>query len=604
MQILKRAARTAAALMIAVLVVTACAALPGASMKVQAASNLTSIGLAEHGLMAYRDGWKYVYGGYGNFTSSGVRSSDCSGLIYSYLCWTDDSSAVSPNWSYPRTVTQQANRSSESGTLDTLPRTHGLLITTSGYSHVGIYLGNNMVVDNSTWGVDMRLDTIDKHGWRKWHKLDCVSYPTNGWYMFDGDYYYYENGEYVVNTTRTIDGVTYTFGSDGLSSKTGSGSNDGYDDADSNTNARTTTGVRMRKGPGTEYGTITVLSEGTRLNVINTENSEWHAVETTSGQQGYVSAKYLKITGPVVEQDAPEVEAPSAEDTSVNAAEGVSAKVTTAVHLRDGKSTASQSLGVISAGTAVKASDIGDNSWYKVFVNGKTGYMFREYVRLDSETVPEQPAVNSGTSRSAKTTAGVHMRSGKGTNYSSVALVNEYTPLTVTDTSDSSWYGVLYNGKAGYISSQYISLPGSTVPENTESSTTAQQSEFATAWTAAGVYMRKGKGTEHDTVTLLNENTPVIILDTSNSDWYEVSANGVNGYVYSQYIQTESSDATADIMVTDAYLNLRKTADRNGDVLMVIPENTAVAVTAKNNADWYSVSYNGKTGYVSAEYLK
>ncbi|MBQ1984947.1 MAG: SH3 domain-containing protein, partial [Clostridia bacterium] len=349
---------------------------------------------------------------------------------------------------------------------------------------------------------------------------------------------------------------------------------------------------------------ITVLSEGTRLNVINTENSEWHAVETTSGQQGYVSAKYLKITGPVVEQDAPEVEAPSAEDTSVNAAEGVSAKVTTAVHLRDGKSTASQSLGVISAGTAVKASDIGDNSWYKVFVNGKTGYMFREYVRLDSETVPEQPAVNSGTSRAAKTTAGVHMRSGKGTNYSSVALVNEYTPITVTDTSDSSWYGVLYNGKAGYISSQYISLPGSTVPENTESSTTAQQSEFATAWTAAGVYMRKGKGTEHDTVTLLNENTPVIILDTSNSDWYEVSANGVNGYVYSQYIQTESSDATADIMVTDAYLNLRKTADRNGDILMVIPENTAVAVIAKNNADWYSVSYNGKTGYVSAEYLK
>lgn len=603
MQILKRAARTAAALLFAVLIVTVCAVLPGTSMEVHAASNLTSIGLAEHGLMAYRDGWKYVYGGYGNYTSGGVRSSDCSGLIYSYLCWTDNNSAVTPNWSYPRTVTQQANRSSESGTLDTLPRTHGLLITTSGYSHVGIYVGNNMVVDNSTWGVDMRLDSINKHGWKKWHKLDCVSYPTNGWYMFDGDYYYYENGEYVVNTTRTIDGVTYTFGSDGLSNKTNGGSNDGYDESDGNSNARTTTGVRLRKGPGTEYGTIAVLSEGTRMNVINTENSEWYAIETRSGQKGYISAKYVKVTGPVVEQAAPEVEAPTEEDPSVNAAEGEPAKTTTAVHLRSGKNKNSNSLGVISAGTSVKVADIGDNSWYKVYVNGKTGYMFREYIRLDSTPVPEQPA--SGSSHTAKTTAGVHLRSGKGTNFSSVMLINEYTPITVTDTSDSSWYGVSYNGKSGYISSQYISLSGSTSSEKTENSTSAPSTEAATAWTTSGVYMRKGKGTEHETVTLLNENTPVLILDTSNAEWYGISANGMTGYVYSQYIQTESSSAVAaDIMVTDAYLNLRKTADRNGDILLVIPENTAVAVTNKSSAEWYSVSYNGKTGYVSPSYLK
>jgi LysM repeat protein len=208
----------------------------------------------------------------------------------------------------PRTVTQQVNRSSVSGSIENLPRTHGLLITNSGARHVGVYVGNGMVADASSWDVDMRYASINKHGWTRWHKLDCITYPTNGWYVFDGDHYYYEDGQYVVNTTRTIDGVSYTFGSDGLSSKTDSGSNDGYDDADSNTNARVTTGVRLRKGPGTEYGTITVLSEGTRVNVLNTENSTWYAIETTSGQQGYISAKYVKVTGPVVEQEAPAVE--------------------------------------------------------------------------------------------------------------------------------------------------------------------------------------------------------------------------------------------------------------------------------------------------------
>ena len=53
-----------------------------------------------------------------------------------------------------------------------------------------------------------------------WHKLGSITYPTTGWYKFDGDYFYYENGEYVINTTRTINGVTYTFGSDGVSDKT------------------------------------------------------------------------------------------------------------------------------------------------------------------------------------------------------------------------------------------------------------------------------------------------------------------------------------------------------------------------------------------------
>ena len=171
-----------------------------------------------------------------------------SGLIYSYFCWVDDESNIEPDWNYPRTVTAQANASSASGPIETIPRTHGLIVTIANYDHVGVYVGNNMVVDNSTWGVNMRYESIPGHGWIQWHKLDCVTYPTNGWYKFDGDYFYYENGEYIINTTRTIGGVTYTFGSDGVSDKTpDDDSNDGYDSADSSFNAKTTAGVRLRR---------------------------------------------------------------------------------------------------------------------------------------------------------------------------------------------------------------------------------------------------------------------------------------------------------------------------------------------------------------------
>lgn len=52
----------------------------------QAAGAPTSLGLAEHGLMAYRDNWQYVYGGKGADTDGdGLRESDCAGLIYAYF---------------------------------------------------------------------------------------------------------------------------------------------------------------------------------------------------------------------------------------------------------------------------------------------------------------------------------------------------------------------------------------------------------------------------------------------------------------------------------------------------------------------------------------
>ena len=223
---------------------TFCIVLPNTGTTVSAASaELTSIGLAEHALRAYRDGWQYSYGAYGNFNSNGVRASDCSGLIYSYFCWVDDNSNIQPNWNYPRTVTAQANDAVESGPIDTIPRTHGLIVTIANYDHVGVYVGNGMVVDNSTWGVNMRYESIPGHGWLQWHKLGSITYPTTGWYKFDGDYFYYENGEYVINTTRTINGVTYTFGSDGVSDKTPSSANGSFSEADSAFNAKTTAAV-------------------------------------------------------------------------------------------------------------------------------------------------------------------------------------------------------------------------------------------------------------------------------------------------------------------------------------------------------------------------
>lgn len=160
----------------------------------------TGAGLAEWALNAYYSGWSYVYGG---CTPGAV---DCSGLIYSY-CGGD------------RVGDAQLGSSTESGSVSAgIPRVHGLGLYQPG--HVGVYIADGMAVDARGDNEGVCYSSVDYMGWTTWFKLSACSYVTNGWEQFNGGYYYYEDGQYVVSTSRTIDGVTYNFDSTGLSDKT------------------------------------------------------------------------------------------------------------------------------------------------------------------------------------------------------------------------------------------------------------------------------------------------------------------------------------------------------------------------------------------------
>lgn len=160
----------------------------------------TGAGLAEWALNAYKEHWKYVYGGQ---TPGEV---DCSGLIYSY-CGGE------------RGGTAQLNTATESGDVsEGIPRIHGLGLYQPG--HVGVYVGNGMAVDARDEESNMCYQSTATKSWTKWFKLAAINYPTTGWVKCDGKYYYYDNGEYVVNTERKIGGVEYKFDDAGVSDRT------------------------------------------------------------------------------------------------------------------------------------------------------------------------------------------------------------------------------------------------------------------------------------------------------------------------------------------------------------------------------------------------
>lgn len=195
----------------------------GSSMSASASG--TGAGLAEWALNAYYSGWTYVYGG------STPGTVDCSGLIYTY-CGGERVNML--------------DAATETGSVSSgIPRIHGLGLWRPG--HVGVYIGDGMEVDarNESAGVCYQSVSSSYMGWTYWFKHSAVSYVTNGWEKFNGDYYYYENGEYIVNTSRTIDGTTYYFDSKGVSSQTpsdtsstsSSGSSSSSDNSSSNSSS-------------------------------------------------------------------------------------------------------------------------------------------------------------------------------------------------------------------------------------------------------------------------------------------------------------------------------------------------------------------------------
>ena len=168
---------------------------------VSSGATATGAGLAEWALRAYNEGWSYSWGG------SEPGAVDCSGLIWSYCggdrtAMLDDAQANGRDWGY---------------VSDGVPNVHGLGLSRPG--HVGVYIGEGMEVDARGDDYGVCYEEIGGYNnWDCWFKLTAVSYVENGWEEFNGNTYYYVNGEYITNTTRTIDGVTYSFDASGICS--------------------------------------------------------------------------------------------------------------------------------------------------------------------------------------------------------------------------------------------------------------------------------------------------------------------------------------------------------------------------------------------------
>ncbi len=148
--------------------------------------------------------------------------------------------------------------------------------------------------------------------------------------------------------------------------------------------AKTTSDLNVRKGPGTSYGIIKVIDMNVTVTVTEATNSSWYKVKLSDGTEGYLAAQYLKITS----GDINSVKPGNSGDDNTNNGNNSNApatdeyvRVTVGLNLRSEPNTSSKVLTVLSTGTVLNVLDRKTSGWVHVrTTGGAEGYVSAEYV--------------------------------------------------------------------------------------------------------------------------------------------------------------------------------------------------------------------------------
>ena len=196
--------------------------------------------------------------------------------------------------------------------------------------------------------------------------------------------------------------------------------------------------LKLRKGPGTNYGVGGYVMDGDKITVLS-KGSVWSKVENASGKVGYIKNLYISGNGK------------NYADGTTYFSSRYTGTVTTKysgsnVNLRAGASTSTAAMSKLKSGTKVTV--LGENgSFYLISKNGTEGFIHKNYIKKSG---------GSTTTKATVTASVLYMRSGAGKGYSVVIGLSKGTEVSVLSTSNSQWWKVKYGSHTGYMSSKYL----------------------------------------------------------------------------------------------------------------------------------------------------
>lgn len=152
--------------------------------------------------------------------------------------------------------------------------------------------------------------------------------------------------------------------------------------------------------------------------------------------------------------------------------------------------------------------------------------MKKKWISLVTSTVLSVTIASSAFAAPGTVERSVNFRSAPNTGSSVYQTIKAGQKVDILSQVNSYWYKVSYNGKVGYVSTDYVGA-GSTSSRS--------------GVVERGVNFRSAPNTNSSVHQLIKAGQTVTILNQVNSYWYQISYNGKVGYVSTSYIRASSA---------------------------------------------------------------
>lgn len=279
------------------------------------------------------------------------------------------------------------------------------------------------------------------------------------------------------------------------------------------------------------------------------------------------------------------------------------------VNMRVGPSTSQSVITVLAPQQKVTATGKTSGSWREVVSGDKTGWVFGTYLASASpsgspssdSTTPSGSTTKPESAGSVTTTGNVNVRTGPGLDSAVITTLPKGTTLPTTGEKTAEWTQVIYQGKANWMYSQFLTAGTKKLPEVT-----------GQLRTTANLYLRTGGSLDFAYTGVLPGNTIVDVTGQTTADYTEIVHGGETRWIATRYTtkltatspeKPEEPKATGSLWVNVGSLYLRETSASDGKIITTVPRGTELPTTGVKQGDRTQVIYQGIVRWAYTAYL-
>ncbi len=236
-------------------------------------------------------------------------------------------------------------------------------------------------------------------------------------------------------------------------------------------------------------------------------------------------------------------------------------------------------------------------------------------MKVEGGKTEEKPSETTGNGKQESGTinaTSLRVRSAANTNSAILGSLKNGEKVAIVGKANG-WAKISYKGKEGYISLEFVKIEGGKAEEKPSETIESGKQESGTI-NATSLRVRSGANTNSAILGSLKNGEKVTIVGKANG-WAKISYKGKEGYISLEFVKIEGGKAeekpsetiesgkqeSGTINATS--LRVRSGANTNSAILGSLKNGEKVTIVGKANG-WAKISYKGKEGYISLEFVQ